>query len=203
MSVGTRDVDRDQGDYSDSLLSLEDTFYEDGKKQGREDGAQAGRIEGRVFGLEKGFEKFFAMGNLAGRQAVWSARMDASTTESGTSTALQSEHQGVTKGEEGPLSKAALSETAIPENLRLRKHLEVLSALTDKASMSFTNEDDAVADFDDRLKRAQGKAKVIERVIGDHEISADSHDATYKRQGQHVANDELNMEDFSVSKRSR
>ena len=50
---------------------------------------------------------------------------------------------------------------------RLRKHISTLYALAETESLSTENNDDAVSDFDDRLRRAQGRAKVIERMVGE------------------------------------
>jgi hypothetical protein len=50
---------------------------------------------------------------------------------------------------------------------RLRKHITTLYALAETESLSTENNDDAVSDFDDRLRRAQGRAKVIERMVGE------------------------------------
>jgi len=55
----------------------------------------------------------------------------------------------------------------LPNNTRLEKHITALYALAETESLSTENTDEAVNDFDDRLKRAQGKAKVIERMVGE------------------------------------
>ena len=61
---------------------------------------------------------------------------------------------------------------AMPENQRLAKHLKVLHALAESESLSTENTEEAVSDFDDRLKRAQGKAKIIERIVGENQGDA-------------------------------
>ncbi|KAL1302148.1 hypothetical protein AAFC00_002581 [Neodothiora populina] len=146
-----------QADPFDSLLSLEDQYYNEGYNLGVSDGSQAGRIEGRIFGLEKGFEKFAAMGALAGRCAVWESRTSAAPTS---------------EPDEGNLAGSAhLAESqrlkALPSNTRLAKHLQTLYALTEADSLSTENNEDSVSDFDDRFKRAEGKVKVIEKIIGE------------------------------------
>jgi hypothetical protein len=52
-------------------------------------------------------------------------------------------------------------------NARLRKHIENLSAATDSNSLSSTNSDEAVAEFDERLTKAMAKAKVITNIIAE------------------------------------
>lgn len=58
------------------------------------------------------------------------------------------------------------SETVSSDQLRLLKHISVFQALVDPATLLNANTDDAVADFDDRLKRAQAKERIIERLLG-------------------------------------
>lgn len=52
-------------------------------------------------------------------------------------------------------------------NLRLTKHILTLYALVEPASLSIQNTEEAVSDFDDRLRRAEGKVKIIERMTGE------------------------------------
>lgn len=143
-----------QSNNFDEVLGLEEQFYNDGYQQGLTDGIQAGRIEGRTFGLEKGFEKYVESGRLNGKTFVWANRLD-------------------------PKREAALSDLKdLPEggnqilpllhaNARLTKHIKVLYALTETETLSTENTEDAVSDFDDRLKRAQAKAKIIEKMAGE------------------------------------
>jgi hypothetical protein len=55
----------------------------------------------------------------------------------------------------------------LAENGRLKKHIQMLHALTDPLTFSTLNTEDAVADFDDRFKRAGAKAKIVERIVGE------------------------------------
>lgn len=52
-------------------------------------------------------------------------------------------------------------------NLRLTKHILTLYALVEPASLSIQNTEEAVSDFDDRLRRAEGRVKIIERITGE------------------------------------
>ncbi|KAF2086161.1 DUF1715-domain-containing protein [Saccharata proteae CBS 121410] len=127
----------------DDLLGLEDDYYREGHALGVADGSRAGRIEGRVFGLEKGFEKFVAMGTLHGKAAVWGARLPSKDGES--------------------LEPPVLP--VLATNPRLEKHIQTLYALAEPESLSTQNDEDSVSEFDDRLKRAAAKEKVIEALI--------------------------------------
>ena len=130
----------------EDVLSLEEQFYASGRQQGLADGLKAGRIEGRTFGLEKGYEKFAESGRLYGKSIVWANRLPKAP--SAPKTTIE------------PLPPLA-------EHQRLYKHIKVLHALSESASMSTENSEDAVSDFDDRMRRAQAKVKLIERILGE------------------------------------
>ncbi|SPN97532.1 uncharacterized protein DNG_01043 [Cephalotrichum gorgonifer] len=159
-------------DLFDGALSLEDALYKRGYDQGVADGARAGKLEGRSVGMGKGFEKFSEAGKLYGRAVVWanrlpSAKRGLSVEEAGgeagggrTGEARRSP-EPATSGEGGQGSLPPL-----PGNTRLARNVETVHALMEPATLSTENSDEAVQDFDDRFKRAQGKAKVVERMIG-------------------------------------
>lgn len=142
----------------DTLLTLEDTLYTAAYDLGVSDGAHAGRIEGRIFGLEKGFEKFAALGELHGRSAVWGSRLPGLTSPSNKDETSQG----------NPQEKKLPS---LPKNERLKNNTTLLHSLTDPETFDTANTEEAVADFDDRFKRAGAKAKVIERIVGEAETS--------------------------------
>lgn len=185
----------EDADLFDSLLNLEETFYNEGHAAGVVDGEQAGLVEGRIFGLEKGFEKYMRMGRLHGKAVVWAGRLPSrphnqtrprpSNNDRMHFTKTQSQ-TGVPAGdgetpapavatleEEGQPPSAATTASArdllpmLSDNPRLEKHIRTLYALVEASSLSTANTEEAVADFDDRLKRAEGKAKIIEKLIGE------------------------------------
>ncbi|KAG5987807.1 hypothetical protein E4U43_004930 [Claviceps pusilla] len=135
----------------DSVLHLEHNFYQQGYAQGLADGAQAGRTEGRQFGMRTGFEKFLESGRLASRAIIWANRMPSGQREAA-----------------GAADAAADTATCLlpplPRNARLDKNVRMLYALVEPETLSTENSDEGVQDFDDRLKRAQGKAKIVERM---------------------------------------
>lgn len=137
----------------DEVLGLEEKFYSDGFSQGLSDGITAGRIEGRTFGLEQGFEKFVQSGRIYGRSLVWANRMP------------QSHHQA--KPSSNVDAEKRLQLPSLPDNPRLVKHLKVLHAVAESASLSTENDEEAVSDFDDRLRRAQAKVRIVERMVGE------------------------------------
>ncbi|KAK0708749.1 hypothetical protein B0T21DRAFT_267370, partial [Apiosordaria backusii] len=146
----------------DSLLHLESQFYTEGYNQGAADGVLAGRTEGRQLGLEKGYQKFLEAGRLYGRAIVWANRLPSRSSSSSSPQV-------------SPLSAVSTIETEtekkdlppLPKNPRLEKHITTLYALVETESLSMENTDEAVNDFDDRIKRGQGKAKIIERMVGE------------------------------------
>jgi len=202
------------------LLHLEDDYYNDGYRLGVEDGSRAGRIEGRVFGLEKGFEKFVGMGQLNGRACVWAARMPQKATreDKEMNEKAASEKAEQTQDEDartdiqidGPQANQPLH--VLPLNVRLEKHISTLYHLSEAESLSTENNEDAVSDFDDRFKRAQSKAKVIQNIIKERSIDLDSREtknpnsnANSKDQRLKItraATVEKNMEDFGAKQLS-
>ncbi|KXX81952.1 Protein ORAOV1 [Madurella mycetomatis] len=166
----------------DALLGLEDDFYNQGYNQGLADGLVAGRTEGRQLGLERGFQKFVEAGRLQGRAIVWANRLrvrEATRAPTGGSAPSPSGSTGV---ELPPL----------PQTPRLEKHVRTLYALAETESLSTENTDEAVNDFDDRLRRAQGRAKIIERMVGEGQRGhggedGENHDPGAASKGRGVA----------------
>lgn len=159
-------------DAFEDILNLEEQFYQEGYKQGQEDGAAAGRSEGRSLGLEKGFQKFAEAGVLFGKAIVWANRLPsvkarqaadgASKVEVGSQAAT-----GEIKQNEANEQSQELTLPSLPPNARLEKHITTLYALVEAETLSTENTDEAVNDFDDRIKRAQGRVKIIERIVGE------------------------------------
>lgn len=147
-----------EDDPFDSLLTLEDTLYTSAYDQGVADGARAGRVEGRIFGLEKGFEKFAELGELHGRSVVWGGRIPAFASASSGASA---------EGKQETQSSSEKKLPDLPSNSRMQNNVSLLHSLTDLETFSIENTEEAVADFDDRFKRAGAKAKVIERIVGE------------------------------------
>ena len=153
----------------DSLLDLEDRYYQEGYDLGVKDGTQAGLLEGRLFGLEKGFEKYVVMGTMHGRSVLWAgmlhqSRRGKSSNGNGSEAAIASVTQKCPQHKSLPAPDALPS---IQSNARLEKHIRILYALTEPSSLSTENSEDSISDFDDRLKRADGKFKMIEISLGE------------------------------------
>lgn len=144
----------------DDLLNLEEEFYSEGYAQGMADGDRAGRIEGRAFGIEKGFEKFIEAGRLHGKSIVWANRLPQARQQPPAAGAVPPQPSTLSEGQQ---TLPALS----GGGARLEKNIVTLHALVEPDTLSTDNTDDAVNDFDDRVKRAQGKARVIERHVGE------------------------------------
>ncbi|KAI5467206.1 hypothetical protein BGZ63DRAFT_468993 [Mariannaea sp. PMI_226] len=135
----------------DDVFNIENRFYTEGYQQGLKDGVQAGRIEGRSFGMEKGFEKFLESGRLAGKAIVWANR-------------TPQQQQGASGDDTESHETCKLPQ--LPRNPRRDKNISAVYALVEPDTLSTENTDEAVQDFDDRVKRAQGKAKIVERMLG-------------------------------------
>ncbi|KAJ1326224.1 Yae1-like protein [Microdochium nivale] len=162
-------------DLFDDVLNLEDQYYQEGYDEGLKDGVEAGKIEGRSVGLKSGFEKFLEAGRLQGRALVWANRLpsltgssdggdDASslvTLATSSTNTTGATHAATTSGSKGTLS-------SLPNaNARLEKNVVTLYGLLEPGTLSTQNGDEDVNDFDSRLKGAQGKAKIIDRAIGE------------------------------------
>ena len=168
-----------EDDPLDNLLGLEDQYYQEGYDLGVKDGTQAGLIEGRLFGLEKGFEKYAAMGAIHGRSAVWAGRLSKHPRETAGGEMSEDlaavnhcrQKQEQIKGDrklsegKGSITPAPKPRCLVPHSARLEKHIRVLYALTEPSSLSAKNTEESVSDFDDRLKRAEGKMKIIEKLL--------------------------------------
>lgn len=150
----------------DSLLTLEDDLYTTAYSLGVAAGSRSGRIEGRLFGLEQGFEKFSTLGELHGRSVVWGARIPTNTSaaKQTSETAVAKEEKG-SEEQEGEILPDL--KTKMTGGSRLTSSIHLLHGLTDPATFSTENTEEAVADYDDRVRRAGAKSKVIERIVGE------------------------------------
>lgn len=147
----------------DSLLDLEEQFYNEGFELGTKDGAETGYTEGSVFAVEKGFEKFVEMGRLYGRALVWAQRLDSKSND----TPVQSDSGDLSLDPSICQSMPSLP----PHSTRLVRNLHTLLELVDPATLDMSNTEEAVNDVDERLKGAATKAKLIQRAMGEREDS--------------------------------
>ncbi len=193
-----------ESDPFDDILGLEDRFYDEGFQLGLTEGAKAGRIEGRVFGLEKGFEKYIESGRLHGKSLVWASRLQnlQGQCPDTVPAAMGLEDRNPASAEqtvhENP--SPSLSLPSLPDNPRLEKHLKVLYALTEPVSLSTDNSEDAVSDFDDRLKRAMGKVKIIERLVGEEGSHSGANHGVGGSQQNSISLADGNIEDVNILK---
>ena len=168
----------------DSLLTLEDEFYKEGFDLGASDGTRAGLIEGRFFGLERGFDKYASMGKLYGRAIIWTRRYpvtgDTLAPDAQDGGAVDTERhrkslavQESNRGSVQPELTGRTRITELPTTLRLGKHIRTLYALTEPESLSTANDEISVSVFNDRLNRAEGKIKIIEKLTSETSSRAD------------------------------
>ena len=162
------------------ILDLEDKYYQEGFDLGVKDGSRAGLIEGCLFGIEKGYEKYAAMGRLQGQAIAWAGRLptlQAKNSDAIAQQRLKVEHMTNMPGGTDIESKDSClrdkqgrptsSLPQLPATARLEKHVRTLYALVESSSLPTKNDEDSVSQFDDRLKRAEGKAKIIGKRIGE------------------------------------
>lgn len=215
-------MSQDTGDPFESIQSLEENYYQSGYELGVADGTRAGRTEGRIFGLEKGFEKFVELGKLAGKVNIWvdmipqegihpSARRPSrpppepyTNTDEDKVTASFTKDKQLEMNDERKISTTL----SLPNNPRLKKHIENAWALVEPATYSSQNTEEAVADFDDRFNRATAKAKVIENIIkklSSGRQQKETRDGTIAAKKQHMRKrvsrelgSEKNIEDFGA-----
>jgi Essential protein Yae1, N terminal len=157
-------------DLLDSVLDLEEAAYQAGFEEGKADGAKAGHIEGRTLGFETGYQKALEMGKLHGRALLLDACIanpnlisnhTATPSVVGpaietTSISTQENHEAASHTPRPPM---------LPDNPRLKKHIELLLKLTDPDTLPTENSDEAVEEFDGRMKKAVAKAKVVDSII--------------------------------------
>ena len=173
---------KEVGDIFDSILNLEDEFYQEGYELGARDGEKAGRIEGRLFGIRKGFEKMLVMGKLRGQALVWRARHELSRAspthdditqnykQAGLIGSKQHEESEVGSSEFGVLVEKAKQESKLCvrfflASTRLEKNIDILLEVTEPSAISTQNNEDSIEEFDDKFKRASAKLKVIEATV--------------------------------------
>ncbi|KAL7623293.1 hypothetical protein AAE478_006974 [Parahypoxylon ruwenzoriense] len=173
-------------DLFDDVLNLEEQYYKEGYEQGYSDGAEAGRIEGRSVGLKKGFEKFLEAGRLQGRAIVWANRIPGNLPKQ-----QQQQQLGPGSSQQGPSQQESPSSSNInskdqdkednppsapgpcrlpplsSSNPRLEKNVNMLYGMVEPGTLSTTNDDESVNDFDSRIKGAQSRVKMIERAVGE------------------------------------
>ncbi|KAK8049425.1 hypothetical protein PG994_011155 [Apiospora phragmitis] len=169
----------------DEVLNLEDQYYDQGYKLGYDDGFQAGKIEGRSVGLKKGYEKFMEAGRLQSKAVIWANRIPNlqkahTEREAAAEAAVPRQSSGDTQSQgQEPGSNSITSLPPINNsNARLEKNITSLYALAEPGTLSTENTDEAVNDFDDRFKRAQGKLKIVERGIGEESERASTEKST-------------------------
>jgi Essential protein Yae1, N terminal len=157
-------------DILDSVLDLEEASYHAGFEEGKADGAEAGYAEGMIFGMEKGYQKALEMGKLRGRALMLNACLTDPVPMSKEYTALSpttpaTAGSSESKADHDKIASWFPSLPTIPANPRLKKHVETLLKLTDPETLSVENSDEAVEEFDERMKKAIAKAKVIDKLL--------------------------------------
>jgi hypothetical protein len=164
-----QDVDPDP---FEDVLNVEEQLYQQGYEEGLQDGEQAGKIEGRQFGLEQGFQKYLESGRLYGKTLVWANRLPPKSLERDSEAAATATDIAPAT----PLlddNRKLCELPQLPRHSRLEKNIAIVHALVEPETLPTENTEEAVTDFDDRLKRAQAKAKVIAQTVGEKELKSE------------------------------
>ncbi|RYP58944.1 hypothetical protein DL770_010318 [Monosporascus sp. CRB-9-2] len=152
-----------------------------GMKQGYEKFLEAGRLQGRALVWANRIPRFRDPSSSGDELLVapGAVRTPLSSSPSllpeGAEEATVSSSSGRREEEssdEGPHSRRRLlpdltSGGSSGNSARLEKNVVTLYGMVEPGTLSTRNDDEAVNDFDSRLKGAQGKAKIIERVVGE------------------------------------
>ena len=150
------------------------------------------------------------MGRMHGRARVWGGRLpspeEKRKEECRTEERVRSGGEGVAvrdglvqEGSSGgnavDVGERAGHAPQLSRSARLEGHVRTLFALTEPGSLDTRNEEGAIADFEDRLRRAEGKVKVIEKITGEslRAVGEASGDVTKKE-----AQGDGSIEDISV-----
>lgn len=194
-----------ESDLLDSLLELEDRFYNEGYGLGLSDGARAGYTEGSVFAVEKGFDKLLELGRLYGKALVWTQRLINSTVPPRSLTAQMEKCTEMAVGDtEVGVSDDSVIEPALcqrmldlPEGSRLAKNIQTLLSLVDPAALSLENTEDAISDIEDTLKTASLKARLIQRALGERDDTSGNIHLHSDRDAQLQGDGSGSIEDIS------
>lgn len=93
----------------------------------------------------------------------------------------------------------------IRQNPRLRKHMTLLYGLTEPESLGCENQEEAVAEFDDRFKRAVAKVGIISKIVGEEvEVETETRgvkgEGDMKRGSEARRGREVGIEDVDILK---
>ena len=150
----------------DDLLGLEDDFYKEGFEAGVNDSGHAGLIEGKLFGIEKGYEKALEIGKARGRALVWQQRLQDGGNSSAAKLSSSSTPR-LTPTSDKDLTTSIAELLPLPSNARLKKHIEILSSLTDPMTIPKDNSDESVSEVDERITKIRARIKMISNLVGE------------------------------------
>lgn len=141
------------------VLLLEQEFFEKAYEEGKSDGEAAGKLEGREIGVNYGFEKFLKLGRLHGKSLILGNRIFVPQYSLGE---VSEESQTSSYFEPTPASCLL---KPLHNSQKALKHIKDLHKLVDPKTLSFENDEDAISDFNDRLKKANNKERLIKVLI--------------------------------------
>lgn len=149
----------------DSLLDLESTYEAQGHADGLRDGRAQAHTSAKLFGLEKGWEKYLPMAQLRWRAERY-AEMYGVPIDPAIALSTPGSSSSPSSADSKPVAMQSDDTRQQQHASRLQKHITTLLALTSANTLTYLNTDEAIGDFEERLKRAQAKCKVLERMLG-------------------------------------
>ncbi|RYP53812.1 hypothetical protein DL768_001263 [Monosporascus sp. mg162] len=150
-----------------------------GLKKGYEKFLEAGRLQGRALVWANRIPRFRDLSSSGdellmqpGAVRTPPSSSSALLPEGADDATMSSSGRREESSSEGPQSRRRLlpdltSGGSNGNSARLEKNVVTLYGMVEPGTLPTRNDDEAVNDFDSRLKGAQGKAKIIERVVGE------------------------------------
>lgn len=178
-------------DLLESVLGLEEKFYNEGYQLGLADGARAGYTEGSVFAVEKGFTQALEVGKLYGKALVWNQRFVSRTFDQSSSSVPGSEDSTAVH------TDLCYGMPEIRGESRVARNIQLLLGLVDPATLSLENTEDAVSDMEERLKGAQLKTKLIQRSLGESDDSPVGDASSSSKESRFQGDGSGSIEDIS------
>jgi len=160
--------------------------YSLGLRKGFEKFVEAGRLQSKAVVWANRIPKYQQLLRQQREQGATATKSTSTGTTSGGGENKKTEPEGESESKEPepepetgttttentsdsePASAAGYTPLPpIHSNPRLEKNLELLYGLVEPGTISFQNDDEAVNDFDSRMKGTHGKLKIIEKAIGE------------------------------------
>ncbi|ODV85502.1 hypothetical protein CANARDRAFT_23035 [[Candida] arabinofermentans NRRL YB-2248] len=153
----------------DSVLNLEDQYYNEGFNEGQLEGSMKQFHEGKELGIQTGYQRLLIIGQLRTLVNYWIEKIDR---------LIESNTMG-TESSSSDLSVSVVSVSVKKpkrDNHKVKKTLDglkmLLDSLYDNDKINLTNSDEDVQTYETILKKARAKVRSLSTVLGDEELYA-------------------------------